>query len=64
MTYIVGQQFHGDVGELDSRLLGSVEANTTDEARKMAELRWPDFELCIHPLPSGPCTSEAAPAKL
>ena len=63
MTYIIGQQFHGDVGGLDSRLLGSVEANDTEEARKMAESQWPDLELCIHPLPSCPLSSESAPAK-
>jgi hypothetical protein len=47
MTYLVGQQFHGDAGELDSQLLGSVEAESIEEARKLAGVLWPDLVSCL-----------------
>ena len=50
MRYIVGEDLHGHCGKLNCQLLGSVEAANLKQARREAELRWPDRELSIHPL--------------
>jgi hypothetical protein len=54
MTYVVGQQFHGTVGQLDSRLVGSVEADSPEQALRLAGARWPKLDLSVHEIrPSG-----------
>jgi hypothetical protein len=50
MHYIIGEQFHGDVGKLSCQLLGSIVAANKKQARRLAELRWPKRELCIYML--------------
>jgi hypothetical protein len=50
MRYIVGEDLHGHCGKLNCQLLGSVDAANLKQARREAELRWPDRELSIHPL--------------
>jgi hypothetical protein len=54
MEFIIGEQFHGDVGQLECRLLGSVEAGNEEEARQLAVKRWPRLELCFHGIDSNP----------
>jgi len=50
MRYIVGENLHGHCGKLNCQMLGAVEAANLKQARREAELRWPDRELSIHPL--------------
>jgi hypothetical protein len=50
MRYIVGENLHGHCGKLNSQLLGAVEAANLKQARREAELRWPDRELTIYPV--------------
>jgi hypothetical protein len=60
MTYIIGEQFHGNVGQLDSRLVGSIEADSPELARLLAEERWPKLKLCVYEVePSGYRTAVA-----
>jgi hypothetical protein len=48
MTYIIGQHFPGDIVQL----VGSLEADSPEQARRLAEARWPKLALSVNELDS------------
>jgi hypothetical protein len=51
MCYLVSRQISETTDQMKSRLLGSIVADTTEDAWRQARLRWPNLDIDVEQLP-------------